>query len=79
MTGPEHYQHAEQLLDWAGDCVLGSESERYNVAAAQAHATLALAAAVAGNPSQLPVTRAMYADWREAIGNHLDYLPGQEP
>lgn len=47
MTGPEHYKHAEQLLDWAGDSELGSHEERYQLAAAQVHATLALAAASA--------------------------------
>lgn len=47
MTGPEHYTHAEQLLDMAGDDEPGSDVERYRVAAAQVHATLALAAATA--------------------------------
>jgi hypothetical protein len=45
MTGPEHYAHAGQLLGWAADCDLGSDGERYRLAAAQVHATLALAAA----------------------------------
>ena len=53
MTGPEHYRAAEQLLatgrdieDWEGP-----------VAAAQVHATLALAAAAA-----LP--SGLFDDWR---------------
>jgi hypothetical protein len=45
MTGPEHYEHAEQLLRLAGDDKLGTDAERYHLRAAQVHATLALAAA----------------------------------
>lgn len=47
MTGPEHYEAAELLLDLASEDELGSDSERFHVAKAQAHATLALAAASA--------------------------------
>lgn len=47
MTGPEHYRYAQVLLDEAGDAELGSEHERYLVAKAQVHATLAVAAAQA--------------------------------
>jgi len=47
VTGPEHYAHAEQLLDWASESEHGSGPERYNLDAAQVHATLALAAATA--------------------------------
>ncbi|MDH6610243.1 hypothetical protein M2164_005878 [Streptomyces sp. SAI-208] len=49
MTGPEHYQEAERLL--AESAVDGAEGTYFvrpeNLAAAQAHATLALAAATA--------------------------------
>lgn len=48
MTGPEHYDHAEQLLFAAsegGDLSLTSEDQAVTLAAAQVHATLALAAA----------------------------------
>lgn len=48
MTGAEHYAEAEQLLDEAGDADGGTWQEGYSLAAAQAHATLALAAATAG-------------------------------
>lgn len=47
MTGPEHYQAAEELLDVAAKTANGDALERYAVAAAQVHATLALAAATA--------------------------------
>jgi Ser/Thr protein kinase RdoA (MazF antagonist) len=45
LTGPEHYRHAEQLLDWASGEDFDSPAERSRHAAAQVHATLALAAA----------------------------------
>jgi hypothetical protein len=47
MTGPEHYREAERQLGQAGDSDSGSDYERYLVASAQVHATLAVAAAVA--------------------------------
>jgi hypothetical protein len=47
MTGPEHYTSAEQHLDWAEESDAGSKPEKFNLAAAQVHATLALAAATA--------------------------------
>lgn len=47
MTGPEHYQAAEQLLDMASAADSGEPAESYYVAATQAHATLAMAAATA--------------------------------
>lgn len=46
MTGPEHYREAERLLSdstYAGDGIDGEELSR--LLAAQAHATLAVAAA----------------------------------
>lgn len=46
MNGPDHYRKAEQLLDLAKYSELGSDEERFQLAAAQVHATLALAAAV---------------------------------
>jgi hypothetical protein len=47
MTGPEHYQQAEQFLARADDAEGGGDWERYYLAAAQVHATLAQAAATA--------------------------------
>ncbi|MFE0027086.1 hypothetical protein [Amycolatopsis sp. NPDC059021] len=46
MTGPEHYSEAEDHLETAVE-EDGSEQARYHLAAAQVHATLALAAATA--------------------------------
>lgn len=46
MTGPNHYYEAEQYLEMASDEEeYDSAEKRYYVAAAQVHATLALAAA----------------------------------
>lgn len=47
MTGSEHYREAERLLDLAEDQACGGydHSEAMALAAAQVHATLALAAA----------------------------------
>lgn len=47
MTGPDHYAHAEGLLEKAADDDLGSAIEHYRIAKARVHATLALAAAFA--------------------------------
>lgn len=46
-TGPKHYRAAELLLDTARDAEGGGAMERFALAAAQVHATLALAAATA--------------------------------
>lgn len=46
MNGPEHYAAAERLLDSA-DAAAGEPGAASNLAAAQVHATLALAAATA--------------------------------
>ncbi|AQS70889.1 hypothetical protein [Streptomyces pactum] len=75
MTGPEHYREAERLLQ-------GLMTERGNVyveegneqviGIAQAHATLALAAATAlGTPDRsVPVREAVHgwAEWQRAAG-----------
>jgi hypothetical protein len=66
MTGPEHYQYAEKLLDDAGDDELGSDAERYHVAKAQAHATLALAAATGLNDAESGMPPGDWAAWRDA-------------
>lgn len=69
MTGPEHYRAAEQCLAYAADEDLGSDAERYNLAAAQVHATLAHAAAVAleVTATMPPHVTSAGADWREVI------------
>jgi hypothetical protein len=47
MTGPEHYEEAERLLATVKGTGYGDEMARDRLAAAQVHATLALAAATA--------------------------------
>lgn len=54
MTGPEHYQKAEQLLDRGGVD---------EVAKAQAHATLALAAATALNDAEEGMSQNQHHAW----------------
>ncbi|QFP97019.1 hypothetical protein SEA_SUERTE_48 [Gordonia phage Suerte] len=82
MTGAEHYQHAEYLLSGDGaDPFANAHENAGRIAAAQVHATLALAAATAlagviGNnvaPShpvnqlaQDPETITAVNDWHEA-------------
>lgn len=44
MNGAEHYAEAEMALAAAKECELGSDAERYYLAEAQVHATLAVAA-----------------------------------
>jgi hypothetical protein len=73
MTGPEHYSYAEQLLAQASEDELGSDAERFHVAKAQVHATLALAAATA-LPGEHP------GDWqREIWAFGLEAGPDDEP
>ena len=54
MTGPEHYQKAEQLVD------LGGANE---VATAQVHAMLALAAATALNDAEEGMSQNQHHAW----------------
>jgi hypothetical protein len=63
MTGPEHYREAEQLLEQARASDVGGDMERYSVAAAQVHATLALAAATAADVED----QSSRSDWRGVI------------
>jgi len=67
MTGPEHYRAAEQLLNEADHhSVLGDTQ----IAAAQVHATLALAAATAEPIAQSydgPDDTSIPAAWSKAI------------
>ena len=74
MTGPEHYEHAEMLLDMASDEDFGTEAEQSRFTAAQVHATLALAAATAlgGDGDGLPAD-----DW-DAWYKAASEGPGQK-
>ncbi|MFD3805041.1 hypothetical protein ACFWTC_15720 [Streptomyces sp. NPDC058619] len=66
MTGPEHYRQAEEHIEESFGTVSGSDMERFYLAAAQVHATLALAAATAFAPHRLGVNRAEWKAWQAA-------------
>lgn len=67
MTGPEHYRKAELLLAKAQDVTVGSDSERYFLAAAKAHATLAQAAATVA-VGAVRMHSASYKAWNAVTG-----------
>lgn len=62
MTGPEHYREAEAHLASAAQSFVRGDDPTSALAAAQAHATLALAAATA---LQVPEE---WRAWKEAAG-----------
>jgi hypothetical protein len=62
MTPAEHYAEAERALTRAADKPLGGEAEYY-LAAAQVHATLALAGATLAGQS----TRGVYLETAGAL------------
>lgn len=66
MTGPEHYREAERLIEEANH-VGHQDPERGNgiLAAAQVHATLALAAATATGLADHPSDD--WDEWRPAV------------
>lgn len=68
MTGPEHYAAAERLLEWVA--LSPAEDVQDNapvaLAAAQVHATLALAAAVAVAHAVIN-GRDQHGAWHEAM------------
>jgi len=66
MTGPEHYREAERLLNATKYAQGGPAAEALLTAKAQAHATLALAAATALQPSKLAVGRPEWKAWAGA-------------
>lgn len=72
MTGPEHYLKAEECLDHASRHEGGSNIERYNLAAAQVHATLALTAATAMQAavdgSEPGMGSGEFHEWYQAAG-----------
>jgi hypothetical protein len=76
-TGPEHYRSTEQLLGHADEAPEGSAVERYYLAAAQVHATLALAAATALNDDVAGMPPGDYSEWlRAAAGPEPEVSPG---
>ena len=66
MTGPEHYREAERNIEYAKYSDHDSDKERFHLAAAQVHATLALAEAyVAGAAVMRPEDR---NEWDRVTG-----------
>jgi len=75
MTGPEHFEESERLLN-EDSCEYGCphsgcRHERRLIARAQAHATLALAAAVVTGAVMRPEDR---DEWDRATGMTAKYL-----
>lgn len=64
MTGPEHYREAEKHLAVAAKNFLAGDDTSSALAAAQVHATLALAAATALTPGANSASR---GDWVSAV------------
>jgi hypothetical protein len=75
MTGPEHYKEAERLLEIADSDLRNDDLEGSNnyIARAQAHATLALAAATALSATVLGVGA---GDWYDVAGPKDGEVPG---
>ena len=65
-TGPEHYRQAEEYLEKAYHMDPGTDLERFYIAAAQAHATLAVAAATAMGAVDPPPRD--WEAWHKAAG-----------
>ncbi|HEY6279510.1 MAG TPA: hypothetical protein VIX86_24635 [Streptosporangiaceae bacterium] len=70
MTGPGHYLAAERMLSSARSPQGRGEEEMATLAAAQIHATLALAAATAMNDSSGGMGAYDYDAWREIVSVH---------
>jgi len=69
MTGPEHYREAEHLLeDGFFDAGADPELAARDLARAQVHATLALAAATALNDSAIGMGETDTRAWAKVAG-----------
>lgn len=77
-TGPEHYREAEQHLENAVRNVAGSDAERWNLAAAQVHATLAVAAASALNDGETGTPHADWRAWMAAASTDISFKTVEE-
>ena len=73
-TGPEHYQEAERLLAKATYEDLPTNAHIQDAQLAQAHATLALAAATAMGMVDLPA--ADWDQWRAAASAYVRHEDG---
>jgi hypothetical protein len=72
MTGPEHYRAAEMLLAAADQIAEQGGDMGEMLAAAQVHATLALAAATAMGSAKDGMPRVDFVAWDKAAGVPLD-------
>jgi hypothetical protein len=80
MTGPEHYQEAERLLQGFKNhhgAITVEDGTAEVFAAAQVHATLALAAATALNDNDPGLPVADLKEWREAVGTNIEKGTGR--
>jgi hypothetical protein len=72
VTGPEHYVEAERLIadacDPSGNPSIDAGTIGMSLAAAQVHATLALAAATAIQPSTFGYGQPEYTAWVAVAG-----------
>lgn len=85
-TGPEHYREAEKLLagtpKTAEDRADGIEGDNpwppsaMDLAAAQVHAVLALAAATGLNDADGGMSVRDYNEWRDAAGSKAEVASG---
>lgn len=75
MTGPEHYQTAESLLETASRAEDGGDMERYFLAAAQVHATLAVAAS---NVISTLTSAGQFRAWRKAVKGKMEEVTASE-
>lgn len=82
MTGPDHYREAERLLVHTassvrdrfgqGNTTDGVECARQQLAEAQVHATLALAAATALNDDDIGTPPRDWEEWLAAASSRQD-------
>jgi hypothetical protein len=73
MTGPEHYRQAERALHIATQA--NDVAAALHIAAAQAHAILALAAATALNDGNGGTTVTDYRAWKAAASAETPETP----
>lgn len=75
MIGPGHWREADLILTSEGACehgclISGCPHEMAQLARAQAHATLALAAAAALAGMGAATEPGLWAEWRKAVTSH---------
>lgn len=80
-TAHEHYLDAERHLNYAADATGKPDDERYHLAAAQVHATLALAASqgAANPPARYPVSPTVLVRQGELVTEQMGEQPDTAP